>query len=540
MPERTRAAIYARISVDREESISIDAQVATLRQLCVDRGWTLIEDAIFIDRGFSGKNTHRPAFQAMMTRVRKGEFDVVAAYKLDRVGRSVPDLFNTIDTLEKHHCAFVAASQPFDTSTPAGKLMLTMLAGVAQFERDMISERTRDALANKRKQGGWHGAAPYGYRLKQTDESKRSDGLEIVEAEAHWVREIFKLHLSGKSILSIARLCIEMKAPPTHSATKQWSVNMVCRILKNPVYCGLIRTLRDNGTTLLLDGVHEPIVSRQQWDAAQARFVPGRVYRERKSILPFSIVRCARCGGGCLRQVYTNKQRKRVYSHAYYRCQNASRERTCDALAMRAVDIEGPVFERLAALTRDPQLLDDRIRKAGGEVFRDRDALRALRDRLEREVARLKRDREVVLGRLTDSTISTAFIEEAVRRIDVDIADHERRITEIATEDRRLERVVIDTEFVKAALVQLEEAMRNHTLPPEEMVLLVTAVVERIEIEKGVPPKITLRGRPRPDGRERAPARRRSDRPRSPRQADDPQKAFFPEHQRGTFSHSKT
>jgi site-specific DNA recombinase len=142
------AALYARISIDREESISIESQVAALHELCMQRGWSVADDAIFVDRGFSGKNTRRPGFQAMLSRVKRGEFGAVVVYKLDRISRSVSDLFATVDEFERNGCSFVASSQPFDTSTPVGKLLLTMLAGVAAFEREMIVERTRDSLLN--------------------------------------------------------------------------------------------------------------------------------------------------------------------------------------------------------------------------------------------------------------------------------------------------------------------------------------------------------------------------------------------------------
>ena len=436
----------------------------------------------------------------MMGRVKQREFGVVAVYKLDRISRSVSDLFQTVETLDRHGCAFVAATQPFDTSTSIGKLLLTMLAGVAQFEREMIAERTRDALANKAKTGEWAGGrAPYGYRLAPSESGKQtSDGLVIDPDEARWVRDVFRRHLAGESVRAITLSMIGAGAAPPRGSRGQWTTHTAFAIIKNPVYGGLVRRVHRNAPTVLVEGRHEALVTREQWEAAQARFIPGRRFRDSQkttSLLPYSILRCAKCGGGCTRkETWVRSASKGRARYRYYRCQASDREKTCTALGLRVEEVDRSVLDRLAALTRDPSLLDERIRKAGGAVFGERDELKAIRTAIEREVARFRRDRETLLGRLVDASVSTGAIEEGLLHIDAEIATRLQRITELDVQDRGLADVSIDTEFVRAALVQLEVAIRAGTLPAEELALLVRTVVERVEIEPGQPPKVFLRG----------------------------------------------
>lgn len=496
----SRAALYSRISIDREESISIDSQVAVARDMCAARGWSLAEDAIFVDRGFSGKNTRRPSFQQMMARVKNREFDVVLVYKLDRASRSVSDLFATIETLERHGCAFVSATQPLDTSTPIGKMMVAMLAAVAQFEREMIAERTRDALANKAKGGEWAGGrAPYGYRLAPSQSGKvRSDGLILDPVESPWALEVFRRHLAGESVRAITLAMIAAGAPPPRGSRGTWSTHTVFAVVKNPVYAGLVQRKHSNAPTVLAEGRHEALVSREEWLRALERFVPGRRFRDAQkltSLLPFSLLRCARCGGGCTRkETWVKSAALGRARYRYYRCQASDREKTCDALSVRVEDVDSFVLDRLADLTRDPALLDARIRKAGSFAFRERDKLRGERASLERAVGKLQRDLEILVGRLTDSTVATTYIEARLAEINAQITAHQGRIDELGAQDRQLEGVVIDVTFVRAALVQLEGAIRTGSLPTDELALLIRTIVERVEIEPGADPKLFLRG----------------------------------------------
>lgn len=144
-----RVAIYARVStLDQNPEVQLDQ----LRQFVADRQWSLVQE--FVDHGVSGATRQRPQLIHLLETVHRHQIDVVLVWKLDRLGRSVPDLFHLIDTFRNSNVEFVSFNDPgFDTTTAGGKFIFTLFAAVAQFERDMISERTRAGIALARRKG---------------------------------------------------------------------------------------------------------------------------------------------------------------------------------------------------------------------------------------------------------------------------------------------------------------------------------------------------------------------------------------------------
>jgi len=134
-----RAAIYARVSTTDQ---NCEMQLRELREYCQRRGWDAAGE--YVDSGFSGAKASRPALDRLMTAAARREFDCVLVWKIDRFGRSVLNLSQQLAALTSHGVRFIAASQGIDTdaSNPSSRLMLTILAGVAEFEREIIRERT--------------------------------------------------------------------------------------------------------------------------------------------------------------------------------------------------------------------------------------------------------------------------------------------------------------------------------------------------------------------------------------------------------------
>ena len=134
-----------------------------------------------------------------MADVEKGNVDCIVCYKLDRLTRSLVDFARTLEILEQHHVALVRVTQAFDTSTATGKLMMHILMSFAEFERQLISERTRDKIASARRKGKWSGGMPVlGYDVADTK-------LVVDELEADRVRQIFELYLEKRSLISTVK-----------------------------------------------------------------------------------------------------------------------------------------------------------------------------------------------------------------------------------------------------------------------------------------------------------------------------------------------
>ena len=141
-------AIYARVSTSRQ---SVDMQLGELRNFIHRSGWKLHKE--YIDEGFSGKDTKRPAFNEMMAAAKKREFHSLVVWKFDRLSRSLKDLVTTLDELAALGIDFVSYENNIDTSTPSGKLVFQIIGAVAEFERDIIRERIVAGMSNAKKKG---------------------------------------------------------------------------------------------------------------------------------------------------------------------------------------------------------------------------------------------------------------------------------------------------------------------------------------------------------------------------------------------------
>jgi DNA invertase Pin-like site-specific DNA recombinase len=167
-----RIAIYARVSTDRQ---STESQLNTLREYIEKREWNLFKE--YIDEGFTGSNTKRPAFKEMMADAKKRRFDVLLVYKLDRLSRSLKDLIITLDDLKSTGIDFVSYDNSLDTTTPTGRLIFHVVGSVAEFEREIIKERVKSGLENARRKGKRLGRPPVSSALVEEAKRLRSQGM---------------------------------------------------------------------------------------------------------------------------------------------------------------------------------------------------------------------------------------------------------------------------------------------------------------------------------------------------------------------------
>jgi len=145
-----KVATYSRVSTSDQHC---ELQVHELREYAARRGWTVVEE--YVDTGISGAKASRPELDRLMREASRRAFDVVLVYKLDRFGRSVRNCLDGISALRTHGVRFLAVSQNIDTdeNNPTARLMLHILAAVAEFERELIRERVASGVANARRQG---------------------------------------------------------------------------------------------------------------------------------------------------------------------------------------------------------------------------------------------------------------------------------------------------------------------------------------------------------------------------------------------------
>jgi DNA invertase Pin-like site-specific DNA recombinase len=150
-----RCALYARVSTLDQAP---ENQLAELRRYSEARGWTAVE---YVDHGVSGAKDSRPALDRLVKDAKRRKFDVVVAWKLDRMGRNLKHLITLLDDLQALGVAFVSLGEGIDATTPAGKLQMHILGAIAEFERGRIVERVRAGLARAKAQGKRLGRRAY-------------------------------------------------------------------------------------------------------------------------------------------------------------------------------------------------------------------------------------------------------------------------------------------------------------------------------------------------------------------------------------------
>jgi DNA invertase Pin-like site-specific DNA recombinase len=144
-----RAAIYTRVSTNVGQSPEMQSR--ELRQFCKARGWQIVDE--YTDKGISGAKDSRPELNRLMADAHRRRFDSVVCWKFDRFARSVSHLLRALENFQALGIAFVSLSESLDTSTPAGKMVFTVLGAVAELERSLIGERVRAGLRNARAKG---------------------------------------------------------------------------------------------------------------------------------------------------------------------------------------------------------------------------------------------------------------------------------------------------------------------------------------------------------------------------------------------------
>lgn len=224
-----KTAIYARQSIDKKDSVSIETQIEECKRLCRESETV----AVYEDKGFSGKNTNRPQLQKLFADINSGKIKKVLVYKLDRISRNITDFFNLYEQMQKSSCEFASATESFDTSTTAGRGMMGLLAVFAEMERENIQQRVRDNYYFRIHDGRWAGGpAPFGFK------NVKSDGfptLEPINEELNIVKEAFHLYTVEYETLYKTADRLNSQGYRTRKGLTFNNVS-VRRILKNPIY----------------------------------------------------------------------------------------------------------------------------------------------------------------------------------------------------------------------------------------------------------------------------------------------------------------
>ena len=238
-PNKPLAAIYVRVSTQEQaqQGFSLNAQQEALENYAKALGYEIHK--VYRDEGKSAKDLKRPEMTNLLQDAEAGKFSAIFIYKLDRFSRSIKDLILTIDKLKDWGIDFVSLQDRIETTSASGKLMFHIIGAFAEFERNIIGDRTKFGMQRKAHEGGFITKAPKGYKLVNKK-------LVVNEQEAEKVREIFNTFLNED--ISLTQLAKDYGL--TTSGLK--------KLLQNTTYLGKVKFAEEEN-----QGTHEAIIDEE-------------------------------------------------------------------------------------------------------------------------------------------------------------------------------------------------------------------------------------------------------------------------------------
>lgn len=305
--------IYVRVSTveQAQEGYSIAAQKERLKAYCKAQGWQ--DYRFYVDEGISAKDMKRPQLEKLFEHIREGKIKLILVYRLDRFTRSVRDLHKMLEIMEKHGCGFKSATEVYDTTTAMGRLFITIVAALAEWESANSSERIKMALEKKVADGERVGAIPFGFDLNENEQLTPNHQKETV-------LEIIKQIKSGKSATAIAKFL-----SATDGEKSSWHPTAIFRILRNPALYGSTRWVDK-----VFEDTHEGIITKEEFekiqDLLEERAATPRREVEGNYLFQQKLV-CPSCGGRMSVNRYIRTVRGEEVQKSTYRCQKCMKNK---------------------------------------------------------------------------------------------------------------------------------------------------------------------------------------------------------------------
>jgi site-specific DNA recombinase len=474
-PATIRCAIYTRKSTEeglKQDFNSLDAQREAAEAFIISQkgqGLQCLPEH-YDDGGYSGGNMDRPALKRLLEAVEANELDCVVVYKVDRLSRSLLDFARIIELFDRHGVSFVSVTQQFNTTTSMGRLTLNILLAFAQFEREIISERTRDKMSAARRKGKWIGGHPVlGY-----DIDSKGGRLIVNPQEAVQVRTLFDLYLKLGSMLPVLQ-----EAERRGLTTKGWTTDdghvrggqaitkaTLHRILTNVLYTGRI-----NHKGVLYPGEHEGIIEQQTWDRVQDslrhnKADNGASVRNKYGALLRGLLFCVPCGRPMM-HTYTSRKSRR---YRYYVCYGAQQKGwdSCETKSVSAQAIESAVLDSIRSLGTDPQLADAVAAEALEQIAKRRRAIDQDAEGLRRSLHQLNHD---LAREAADTAVDSGARFDRIAALQREIEETERRLAGLVSERNELDRDHINSGDLRRTLAEFDSIWSSMTSREQEQLI---------------------------------------------------------------------
>lgn len=348
-----RVAAYIRVSTDEqaEKGNSLNEQKERLEAYCKVMGWQL--PIFYTDDGYSAGDLKRPHIIKLINDIKQNKFDVLLTTKLDRLSRNLLELLQTIRLLTSHNCAYVSATESFDTSTAAGRMVLQLLGVFAEFERGRTSERVQDNMTSLAKNTDIALSRPcFGYDVV----NRR---YEINEKEAEYVRFMFDLAESGYGTRSIAKE-LNYKNVLTKQG-KLWDSTNVRRILTNETVAGVKihnkrkkvdgkTVIRPKEEWIIKKDNHSSIIDLERFERIQGILDSrkrNKRHAESETYLLTGVLKCGHCGKNMKGSTARHNRAEKQYTYYRYMCASYTLNYSCKHHFAHRDEIEKEVINMI-------------------------------------------------------------------------------------------------------------------------------------------------------------------------------------------------
>ncbi|MED4731984.1 recombinase family protein [Aneurinibacillus migulanus] len=483
-----KVAIYARVSTEEQasEGYSISAQLQTLRQYAMLYNWEIAEE--YVDEGISGKNiSGRPDMQRLVADIEQEKFQAVLVWKISRLSRNMLDTLTLLDKFEDYGVKFISYSENFDTGSPIGRLVVQLMASIAEMERNTLSENVKLGMKQRALEGSWNGGIIFGYDSVEKE-------LVVNEEEAKIVNLIFTLYSQGKGLKAISNHL--NKEGYRTKRDRHFSINGVATILDNPVYNGKISWLKvenwdkkrrkgRNDNPILVEGQHEAIINDELWSLVQSRR-KNKSFKQRQSNEPFllsSILRCPDCGQGMVPSITTytlsdGTKRK----HIYYVCSDFHNKGSaaCKANSVKAYDAERDLIQRIECFLADKRKFQEVIRSLTKHSIESLSKLK--RDLIDvdlklKEVVELQNK---YLEAFEQNLFPVPVLQERLQQIAIEKTALEQKKNQLILEIGKSDTTVIPPELVQILLERFIKVYKSSSREKQKQLLQL--LVKRITV----------------------------------------------------------
>ncbi|CYY23727.1 recombinase family protein [Streptococcus suis] len=485
-PQYPKVYLYSRVSTMMQvDGYSLEAQVNRMRAYANFNNYVIINE--YQDAGKSGKSIQgREAFNRMLEDIKscKDSISYVLVFKLSRFARNAADVLSTLQIMQDYGVNLICVEDGIDSSKDAGKLMISVLSAVAEIERENIRVQTREGKLQKAKEGKWTGGfPPYGYYIE-------NDILKIDKIEAEAIKVIFekyvKTEMGSYGVAKYLEAHGIKKRPRKNGTAEYFSANLIRKILRNPVYCGKIAFgrrklekvkgtrndfhVKEQKDYLLVNGLHEEIVSEEVWNQAQMKlqvnskkFEYIRIPSKDRVHLLSGIIKCPICGAGML----GNKSRKKKANgenykdYFYYGCKHRTviRGHKCNFnKQIKESLIDNAVIELINKSLLNPTIIDLLTKKINSQI----------------DIEKVQSEILGIKNNIRSLTSSKDNLLKELEKLQVSDKHYDKKYYDISKRIDKIYDTIEDAETKLASYLKKEEILKENRISSKNIVTILS------------------------------------------------------------------